>query len=174
MKVSDIESAFKRLGAIPLKEARPETYQAELSAGPSTVFLSRPSLTPEEQAPDMTTKQKLQGKTRRNILSERVAGPEERLFGGKGILVRYKPSPTADSPEKSGMPTAESRQTSQPATGADSASTPASNLPPIPDLNLPPEDPTVKDAIARREAWLKGHPPEPISPEVEQLVRDLM
>jgi hypothetical protein len=52
MRVSDIESAFKRLGAIPLKKAMPETYQAELSAGPSTVFLSRTSPTSEPQELD--------------------------------------------------------------------------------------------------------------------------
>lgn len=28
-------------------------------------------------------------------------GPNERMFGGKGILVRFKPNLTDDSPEKS-------------------------------------------------------------------------
>jgi hypothetical protein len=45
MKVSDIEAALKRTGGILLKDGSPETYQAELSAGPSTVFLSRTSPT---------------------------------------------------------------------------------------------------------------------------------
>ena len=35
------------------------------------------------------------------VRSVRQAGPNERLFGGKGILVRYKPNLTDDSPEKS-------------------------------------------------------------------------
>jgi hypothetical protein len=35
-------------------------------------------------------------------------GPEERMFGGKGILVRFKPNLTDDSPEKSDMPAADS------------------------------------------------------------------
>ena len=35
------------------------------------------------------------------VLPGRKAGPNERLFGGKGILVRYKPNLTDDSPEKS-------------------------------------------------------------------------
>lgn len=45
MKVSDIEAALKRTGGTLLKDGSPETYQAELSAGPSTVFLSRTSPT---------------------------------------------------------------------------------------------------------------------------------
>ena len=40
-------------------------------------------------------------KTRKGISSARQLGPEERIFGGKGILVRYKPNLTDDSPEKS-------------------------------------------------------------------------
>ena len=45
MKVSDIEAVSKKYGLRPLKDAMPETFQAELSAGPSTVFLSRTSPT---------------------------------------------------------------------------------------------------------------------------------
>ena len=45
MKVSDIEAVSKKYGDRLLKDAMPETYQAELSAGPSTVFLSRTSPT---------------------------------------------------------------------------------------------------------------------------------
>ena len=41
MKVADIEAVSKKYGLRLLKDAMPETYQAELSAGPSTVFLSR-------------------------------------------------------------------------------------------------------------------------------------
>lgn len=40
-------------------------------------------------------------KTRKGISSARQLGPEERIFGGKGILVRYKPNLTDDSLEKS-------------------------------------------------------------------------
>ena len=42
MKVSDIEAVSKKYGLRLLKDAMPETYQAELSAGPSIAFLSRP------------------------------------------------------------------------------------------------------------------------------------
>jgi len=35
------------------------------------------------------------------VTSVRRLGPEERIFGGKGILVRYKPNLTDDSTEKS-------------------------------------------------------------------------
>jgi hypothetical protein len=45
-------------------------------------------------------------------------GPEERMFGGKGTLVRYKPNLTDDSPEKSDTLTTASSQTSPPATAA--------------------------------------------------------
>jgi hypothetical protein len=46
MKVSDIEAVSKEFGLRLLNDTMPETYQAELSAGPSTVFLSRPLPTP--------------------------------------------------------------------------------------------------------------------------------
>ncbi len=49
MKVSDIEAVSKEFGHRLLKDAMPETYQAELSAGPSTVFLSRTSPTPASE-----------------------------------------------------------------------------------------------------------------------------
>ena len=52
------------------------------------------------------------------VTSVRRLGPNERMFGGKGILVRYKPNLTDDSPEKSSMPTTESGPTSPPATAA--------------------------------------------------------
>jgi hypothetical protein len=47
-----IERVSKKHGLRPLKEAMPETYQAELSAGPSTVFLSHTSPTSDPQELD--------------------------------------------------------------------------------------------------------------------------
>ena len=41
MKVSDIEAVLKKYGDTLLKDTNPELFQAELSAGPSTVFLPR-------------------------------------------------------------------------------------------------------------------------------------
>ena len=49
MKVSDIEAVSKKYGWTLLKDTNPELFQAELSAGPSTVFLSRPSPTPASE-----------------------------------------------------------------------------------------------------------------------------
>jgi len=56
---------------------------------------------PRYEEPAMTTKPEQLVKTMKGMRSVRAAGPEERLFGGKGILVRYKPNLTDDSPEKS-------------------------------------------------------------------------
>jgi hypothetical protein len=52
LTIEDIESVSKKYGGRLLKESRPETYQAELSAGPSTVFLSRTSPTSEPKELD--------------------------------------------------------------------------------------------------------------------------
>lgn len=43
-----IERVSKKYGGTLLKDNNPELFQAELSAGPSTVFLSRPSTTSEQ------------------------------------------------------------------------------------------------------------------------------
>jgi hypothetical protein len=53
--VSDIEAVSKKHGLRLLKDAMPETYQAELSAGPSTVFLSRNSPTSEPEDSESTS-----------------------------------------------------------------------------------------------------------------------
>jgi hypothetical protein len=66
----------------------------------------------------MMTKPEQPVKTRKGIRSVRDLGPEERMFGGKGTLVRYKPNLTDDSPEKSDTLTTASSQTSPPATAA--------------------------------------------------------
>jgi hypothetical protein len=124
-----------------------------------------------DEEPDMTT---LLDDLRDSIKYLEQKAPESRLLRDyKEQFSAYEAAPgqSAEAMYYSGNPVV---PTSPPATGENSASTPASNLPPLPDLNLPPEDPTVKDAVARRKAWLKDHPPEPISPKVEQLVRDLM
>ena len=63
--------------------------------------------------------------------------------------------------------------TSQPATAA-TGSTAANPQAKAPALNLPPEDPTAKWSPERYQEWLKEHPPEPISPEAEKQVCDLM
>lgn len=42
------------------------------------------------EEPAMTTKPLPPAKMRKEILSERVAGPEERLFGGKGIVIPFR------------------------------------------------------------------------------------
>ena len=63
--------------------------------------MANESSRPRYEEPVMTTKPEQLVKTMKGMRSVRVAGPEERLFGGKGILVRYKPNLTDDSPEKS-------------------------------------------------------------------------
>lgn len=63
--------------------------------------MTNESLRPRYEEPVMTTKPEQPVKTRKGPRSERRLGPEERMFGGKGILVRYKPNLTDDSPEKS-------------------------------------------------------------------------
>lgn len=46
----------------------------------------------------MTTKPLPPAKMRKGILSERVAGPEKRLFGGKGIVIPFMFNTVKDEP----------------------------------------------------------------------------
>ena len=55
MKVSDIEAVSKKYADRLLKDAMPETYQAELSAGPSIAFLSRTLPTSEPKDSESTS-----------------------------------------------------------------------------------------------------------------------
>ena len=81
---------LKTLGVKVIEGEHPRStyYEAELA-----IPIEEANARAEASGIDIRFKlkeMKLPAKTMKGILSERVAGPEERLFGGKGIIIPFR------------------------------------------------------------------------------------